>query len=260
MRSFYAGLSRNKHHLTFLLAFITSIVLYLSNTSPEVLYIRNKAITYFSIFLEPVSYVKDLLYIKEENALLREKNLHLTMELEPLIQAKIENERLRTLLNFKERNPLEIIPGTIISTGLKSGVQTAVIDIGIMDGVSVNNPVLTEKGVIGKLLTAADHHSIVQLINDVNYRLAVRIYPSEATGIMRFISGQTCEIREVPKNASVSVGNRVTTSGYSDIYPPDLPVGIVTGVYEERGSFQKRITVKIHNDLNSLNHIFVVKE
>lgn len=260
MRTLYFVINRNKHHIAFFATLLTSILIYFSNTAPEVIYLRSKFISFFSIITEPVAHVQHLFYIEEENALLRAKNMQLVLQLESLLNAEEENRRLKGLLGFKQDNPLQLIPGRIISTGVTTGIQTAVIDIGSEDGIEQNDPVLTEKGVVGKIILVSKSESIVQLMNDVNYRLAVRIQPSSAAGIMRYIANDICEIHGIPKNAQIGVGDRVVTSGFSDIYPANLPVGEVTGLYEERGSFQKIITIKTHNDLNTLNHIFVIKD
>ena len=50
------------------------------------------------------------------------------------------------------------------------------------------------------------------------------------------------------------------TSGFSDIYPPGLPVGDVAGVYDERGNYQKIVNVTIYSDLNSIQNAFVIIE
>ncbi|MFQ6605985.1 MAG: rod shape-determining protein MreC, partial [Fidelibacterota bacterium] len=96
--------------------------------------------------------------------------------------------------------------------------------------------------------------------NDVNFRLAVRVLPEGATGIMRYVDENRCEIHEIPKNAVIAVGDRVVTSGFSDIYPAGLPVGIVSGIFEERGSFQKVVTVDIYDKLNTIMHVFVISD
>ena len=66
------------------------------------------------------------------------------------------------------------------------------------------------------------------------------------------------KVYEVQKNVDVKIGDRVITSGFSKIYPPKLPVGIVSGVYDERGSYQKVINVNIQNDFESIQNVFIV--
>ena len=65
-------------------------------------------------------------------------------------------------------------------------------------------------------------------------------------------------VYEVQKNVDVNIGDRVITSGFSQIYPPKLPVGTVSGVYDERGSYQKVINVNIQNDFESIQNVFIV--
>ena len=119
---------------------------------------------------------------------------------------------------------------------------------------------LTPKGIIGKTIETGDKASIVQLITDSNYRVSVRILPSGATGILQMLKGNTAQIREVQKNVNISIGDKVVTSGFSDIYPAGLPVGIVEGVYEERGSFQKVVNVSLPNDMSAFQYVFVIIE
>ena len=127
-----------------------------------------------------------------------------------------------------------------------------------MDGIKKNQAVLTPKGVIGKTIQVSDKATIVQLISDSNFRLSVRILPSGATGIIRFLNGETAQIREVQKTTTISIGDKVVTSGFSDIYHPGLPVGTVEGVFTERGSFQKIVNVSLPNDLSSFQYVFVI--
>ena len=100
--------------------------------------------------------------------------------------------------------------------------------------------------------------TLVQSISDVNFRLTVRIFPSGATGILRYLNSNICEIREIQKNAAISIGDNVVTSGFSYIYPDDLPVGEVIELIEERGSFQKVAKIRISPNLSSILNVFII--
>jgi cell shape-determining protein MreC len=56
----------------------------------------------------------------------------------------------------------------------------------------------------------------------------------------------------------INIGDKVRTSGFSDIYPAGLPVGTVAGVFDERGSYQKDVIVTLPTDLNAFQYAFVV--
>ena len=65
-------------------------------------------------------------------------------------------------------------------------------------------------------------------------------------------------IRELQKNADINVGDKVVSSGFSTIYPENLPVGEVTEIFDERGSFQKVARIKIESDISSILSAFVI--
>ena len=65
---------------------------------------------------------------------------------------------------------------------------------------------------------------------------------------------------EVQKNVDINIGDKVITSGYSDIYPSGLPVGEVAGVYDDRSSFQKTINITLPNNLSSFQNVFVITD
>ena len=196
--------------------------------------------------------------MNEENQYLREKNLQLNLQLESILYAADENEKLRELLDFKRKTNLKIIPSRIINKGIQANINSLTIDVGKLVGVRPNQAVLTPDGIIGKTIQTGKKSSLVQSISDNNFRLSVRIMPSGAVGILRWYKNNICKIYEVQKNVNINIGDRVFTSGFSNIYPPKLPVGIVSGVYDERGSYQKVVNVEIQNDFESIQNVFVV--
>jgi rod shape-determining protein MreC len=175
-----------------------------------------------------------------------------------MLNANEEYKSLLHLLKLKEDSDLELIAANVINSGSSANLSSITIDIGSNEGVKLNQTVLVSEGVIGKTVVVGKKSSIVQIINDVNYRLSVRILPSGNSGILRFLKDDICEIRELQKNAEISIGDNVVTSGFSQIYPKNLPVGEVIEVVNERGSFQKVAKVRIKAKIGSLLHVFII--
>jgi rod shape-determining protein MreC len=172
-----------------------------------------------------------------------------------------ENNRLEELLDFQRESKMTILPARVIKMGISPYLSSSLsIDVGLESGVEENNPVITPKGIIGKTTIVGDNAAIVQLINDVNFRLSVRIKPSGSTGILRWLDGDLYLIKEVQKNANVDIGNKVVTSGFSDIFPNDLPVGEVVNITDERGRFQKSVVVQINENIGSIINLFVIMD
>ena len=170
-----------------------------------------------------------------------------------------ENNRLEELLDFERESKMTILPARVINMSASPYLSSSLsIDIGLESGVAENAPVITPKGIIGKTTIVGENAAIVQLINDVNFRLSVRIKPSGSTCILRWLDGDQYLIKEVQKNANVDIGNKVVTSGFSDIFPNDLPVGEVVNITDERGRFQKSVVVKINENIGSIINLFVI--
>ena len=258
MYGIYLTVVKHKDHFVFAFAIIFSTFILLNNESPRMSIIRGKATDVVSFFSSPFAWIQSLMFLEEENQVLRQKNLELSLQVESMLNLQNENNALIEMLEFKKNKKFIIKSAKVVNKGIQPNLLSIIVDRGTIDGVINDLPVLTPRGVIGKTIETSRNNSIVQLISDTNFRLSTRILPSGATGILRFINAETAEIREVQKNVAISIGDKVVTSGFSDIYPAGLPVGTVKGVYQDRGSFQKVVSINLPNDLNAFQHVFII--
>ena len=259
MKKIFPFISDNKHHIFFIIFSIVSFsFLFNNNSSKNIELFRERIINIFSTFYKPISWIKYSYTLDEENTLLREQVIQLTLQVESMKHLDFENQRLESLLSFRRKNQLTLLPSKVINKGIQTNINSITIDVGKIQGVQNDAAVLTPNGIIGKVHVLANNSSIVQLINDVNYRLSVRILPSGDTGILRWYGNNKCQVKEVQKNANINVGDSVVTSGFSNIYPKNLPVGVVSGIVDKVGSINKLIIIQISEDIESLLDVFVI--
>ena len=242
----------------FLCIFI-SFVLIFTNNNKNVQSLRTSALDTFSFLYQPFNWLDNQIFLNKKLEVLSEENLKLNLENQILSSNKIENERLRDLLKFRDRNELDFIGADILSKGINSNMASVLINRGLSDGVKNNNPVLSSRGVVGKTILVADNYSAVQLISDIDFRLSVKIMPSETEGIMRWITNDTCEILEVQTTSDVQIGDIVLTSNLSIYFPPNLPVGEVISFYKKSNSSNKVVRMKLFSDLSTLNQLFILR-
>ena len=260
MRELYLSFLRYRDHYLYIVFLIFSFLLLLNNNSSNILLIRARANDVFSFFFNPIVWYKNTVNLNSEVEILREKNIQLSLKLDGLIQAEIQNKYLKNLLEFKEESLYELKTAKVINLGSGPIFSSITIDLGTDDGITKNLPIITSNGVVGKTILVNKNTTLVQTVNDVNFRISVKILPSESTGIMRFLNNNLFEIREIQKNANISIGNKVVTSGFSKIYPEGLNVGEITEIINTRGSFQKVArSINFYNE-NSKLYVFVVKE
>ena len=244
--------------ILFLCIFI-SFVLIFNNNSKSIQSLRTYTLDTFSFLYQPFNWLDNQLFLNKKLEVLSQENLKLNLENQILSSNEIENERLRNLLKFRDRNEFDFIGADILSKGMNSNMASVLLNRGLNDGVKNNNPVLSSRGVVGKIILVADDYSTVQLVSDIDFRLSVKIMPSETEGIMRWIANDTCEIVEVQTTSDVQIGDIVLTSNLSIYFPPNLPVGEVISFYKRSNSSNKIVRMRLFSDLSTLNQLFILR-
>ena len=243
---------------TLLICIFLSILLIFSSQNEKVQSFRVYTADKFSFLYQPFNWIDNQSFLMKRIEVLASENLKLNLENQILSSNELENKRLRAFLDFKAKRDHNFIGSDVISKGTSSNLNAFLINQGSNSGVKKNDPVLSSKGVIGKIIAVSDDHSSVQLISDGNFRLSVKIMPSESEGIMRWKNNQICEIFEVKKTAEVNIGDIVLTSDLSSYFPPNLPVGEVVSIYDKSDSFNKIVRLELYTDLSTINQLFII--
>ena len=110
---------------------------------------------------------------------------------------------------------------------------------------------------IGIVTTVTKHYSIVNILLNTEFRVSGKVQRSRIDGIVVW-DGKTLSLNNVPKMRDVSMGDVVTTSEYSNTFPPDIRIGLVSDVHEQPGSLFKSITIEPGTDFVKLETVFVM--
>ena len=251
---------KNVPLFTLLICIFLSLALIFSDSNEKVQSFRISITKNFSFLYQPFNWIDNQSFLLKKIEVLSSENLKLNLENELLSSNKIENDYLREFLNFQDREKYKFVGSDVISRGNTSNLNTILIDTGFESGVKKNNPVLSSRGVVGKIIASSANTSVVQLISDGNFRLSVRVMPSESEGILRWRSNTICEIFEVKKTSDINIGDSVVTSNLSTYFPPDLPIGKVISIHDKSDSFNKVVRLELHSDLSKLNQLFIIIE
>tara|TARA_Y100000294_G_scaffold121070_1_gene112464 strand:+ start:3824 stop:4615 length:792 start_codon:yes stop_codon:yes gene_type:complete len=258
MRRFLGFLFERRDYVSLFLAIVVSIYLLSYSESPEVRKIQSKVNTVLTVLYQPVLWVRGISEVREENQLLREKVMQLLFLNSSLLSFKAENEELRAMLDYERVSQYELVPARIINKGIAPLISSVTIDTGSEYGIGIDYAVVGLGGVVGKTVSVGKKTSVVQLMTDYNFRISVKLEKSAATGILRWKSGETFEVWEIPKAVDVGIGERIITSGFSDIFPENFPVGLVVGVTERPEMLHKIVVADAFTDFTALQHLFVI--
>ncbi len=173
----------------------------------------------------------DVEICRAENEELQAMVDRLIIENVRLREAEIENVTLREQLSFKQANPsFELLSAQVIGRDPTNLLDYLIIDRGIAEGVSVGMPVLTHRGLVGRISETSTHASKVLLITDVSSSVNALIQESRATGVVQGRIGQSLVMRYIQQGEEIKVDDLVLTSGLGGSFPTRLIIGQVTEV------------------------------
>ncbi len=195
---------------------------------------------------------------------IRAENLRLHAELDALTpkaneaeEARLELDRLRQLLDLRTQVPSPSIVARVIARGDAGGDFILTLDRGTRSGVEVNQPVITPRGVVGRIIQAASGSCKVQTILDPNSGVAAVLQRTRVQGMLIGEGARGCRLEYVSELADVEVGDVVVTSGLDRIHPKGSILGVVTEIAEGEG-LTKIVRIRPEVGVRSLEEVLVV--
>lgn len=186
---------------------------------------------------------------------LREKNADLLL----LDQLKVENQRLRLLLNSPLRTDEYKKIAEVLTAETDIYRQQVVINQGEKDGAYVGQPVIDEKGVIGQIISVGENTSRVLLLTDVTHAIPVQVLRNDVR-VIASGTGRTDELTldNVPRSVDIVKGDLLVTSGLGGRFLEGYPVAIVENVSRDSKNYFATITAKPLASLDRLRYLLLL--
>ena len=179
--------------------------------------------------------VRDTLSLRADNQKLRDENTHMVEWQNAVVSLEKENRELRDLLHFKTEPGLAYISARVIADTGGAYTRGLIVTAGKTDGVREGMAAMTGDGLIGRVVEVGDWSSRVLLISDLNSRIPVTVASTGDRAILAGDNSPQPKLLFMPRDAVVTDGARIVTSGHGGVFPPNLPVGILQetahGVY-----------------------------
>jgi rod shape-determining protein MreC len=174
---------------------------------------------------QATQYVKDYFFAVSENRRLRVENADLRQWKATAVALEDTNARYRALLGFKTNPPIPMASAHVILDSHGPFADTRLADAGKEKGIEVGNPVMNERGLVGRVIGVAHGASRVLLLNDVASRTPVLIDRTDARAILTGDASSTPKLEYLRGMDPIKEGDRILTSGDGGIIPRGLPVG-----------------------------------
>ena len=175
-----------------------------------------------------------------------------------------ENARLRRALAFQKRMDFKAMPVRIMRRQPTTWWKTVDIDRGSKsqgEPIQVHQPVVADRGLVGKVDRVGDYLSSVILLTDEACQVSVQIEGTPEVGILSGQRGQyerepLLRLRFLSAKARISPGTRVFTTGLGGLFPPNILVGTIES--SDQGPLDTEALVRPSVDFTDLSTVFLL--
>ena len=211
------------------------------------------------------STVRDLSTLRSNNNRLQALVDTLTIDNARLADAQIENQQMRELLRFRQLNPFYDFRGgqviaQVVSRGPTNYLSSLSIDLGTEQGIAAGMPVVTERGLVGRVQKVGPTTATVLLITDPasGVQAMIKRENSRAVGVVSGVAGSQPMMDYIAQEADVAAGDEVITSGLGGNFPKGLTIGQVVEVKKRDFDMYQQAVVRPTVDFNRLEFVLII--
>ncbi len=172
----------------------------------------------------------------KENEQLRIKNENLERQMQSYEEMRLENERLKELLNFVTTSvDYEYVGGRVIGASTNKWFGVFTVNIGRNNGVEENMTVVNSEGVVGRVIEVGASWCKVASIIDSSTSMSVIVQRTRDNCMVRgALNEQSGDdnlfLYYLASNNDLVPGDAIVTSGIGENVPKGLKVGTVKEV------------------------------
>ena len=260
MSSFLQVFSRQGALILFAALEIICFYLIITYNEPQAKIAESSWSLYSGKFKARTDAARRYLSLEELNAQLREENAELLSQLpnayytETLDTASVQDDSLRQRYSY--------IGAKIINKSPLSGNITYVLDRGHIHGVEPHQGVISSKGVVGIVSKVAQRHCKVMSLMHSKVQLSAGLRGSSYFGSLSWSGGDTREaiLYSIPEYAQVAPGDTVETTGYSNIFPTGIALGVVKEVERQKGDNTWDCKVELFLDFFTVENGYIIRD
>lgn len=209
---------------------------------------------------ETFSFLGKIIKLNEENQQLKVENEKLKAANNRLQQLEEENWRLRKLLFMAENEEHKMIPAKVISRDPSNWFSQIVINKGRREGIDSNMAVVTNEGIVGRIVEVANDSAKVMLITDNGSSIGIRSRRTRDLGVAKGQGEQSnfLLLDYLALESDVRPGDVFISSGLGEVIPEGIVIGFVTEVEEGYLGLTKRAKLEPAVDFSKLEEVFVI--
>mgnify|MGYP001279125675 CR=1 FL=1 len=180
-----------------------------------------------------------------------------------------ENRKLRLLLYNSEKKEItkfekinfDVASASVIKNSYSYSNNFITIDIGKRDSIEIDNGVISSKGVVGIIDKTTYNYSRFISILNTNFLLNAKFKNSNYFGILSWdgIKINKLQLKDIPKQANVSIGDTIVTGGNSLIFPKGILIGYVDSFKLDNSQNYLELEIELATDMANIEKVYVLR-
>lgn len=220
----------------------------------------NSSNTVAASVTETSNEVSSYLYLKETNESLAEENARLQQELQRM-QQQLALPSLKAALPPEVEQQYTFQAAQVINNSIHNSKNYITINKGQVDGVKPGMGIIGPEGVVGRIKSASDHFAVAISLLHTNMLISAVVGSTDAFGSVKWngTDPQVANLDFIARHQTVNVGDSVFTSTYNSIFPPGIPIGVVSNVNLSENATYYDIKVDLATDFSRLSYVYVIR-
>jgi rod shape-determining protein MreC len=209
---------------------------------------------------DQASNIRGYFSLKEQNNILLKENAKLKAKLFNLVEkqgAKPEDLNL----NITENQIFNLVSARVVNNSISLRNNFLSLNKGRKAGITENQGVIGENGVIGVTKAVNDNYTTVMSIFNSQTKISARIKDKGYFGSLVWSNNgdvRYMTLNDIPKHVPIKLGDKVETSGYSNLFPSGIMLGKIVGKKIPPGSSTYELKVKLYLDMTKIKFAYVV--
>lgn len=202
--------------------------------------------------------VRNHFSLQKQNDQLSEENFRLSQELRALKEI-IDSQTESSNMVSDKGNRFTYIPATVVKISRNSNHNYIILNKGSVDGIKPHSGIISSQGVVGVISAVDEHFSYGLTLMNNKLSVSARL---GRTGIVApliwdGVHKDRAYLADLPLHYEIPAQDTVRTSGFSSIFPPDIPIGVTGSIQMINGS-TNRAEVFLFQNFSALRYVTVV--
>ena len=202
---------------------------------------------------------RNLASLQQSNTELEAQVARLQTQVIDLQQQVTETNILSALVDFARANPeYSYKAGSVIGRDPSPFLRYVIINIGSNEGILPGMPVVTNKGLVGRVDAVIAEAARVQLVTDAASAVDVRLQASNTEAMLAGSVTGELSLNMISQDVVIQAGDVVLTSGLGGTYPPNILVGQVVSIRKLQSELFQQAAIQPNVDFTRLQFILVI--